>query len=438
MPELSSLREALASVRRMDRLNFLEHHLDRAHTAIEALLVAPGREDATGALSRFKLQLDNYYHFLARLSPEQEFCSSLLEWMRDCSGDEPHVSEAKRLIETEFEQSRVEFVRQVRGAEGSALLAWVHTARYYISRTKQKGDDLRLWAGARAVQSEARVALKDFEPESAGCPELVSQVRATFNRLEVATSKPWSFGRGREVSVISTRLDGRLSALKACAAEASRLRAAVTTLAEKLPPEIDPAARSLLIDIRGMKPLPVPRLRVLFEEVSEFTRKSEVMGKLEGVGRRRHAVSPASETHWVESLSGANASLAGVHLLAGAMMKVLPSIKPLLRGLRNEEQRQELLSRRESLLQTLIEANLVHGATPYAALVHLSWYALRLTTAPERGRCTRFGEAILKFDTTLQCPECSEHCHAECLVKGRCPVDGYIISQAEYDLHYPE
>jgi hypothetical protein len=442
MPDLRPLRDTLESIRLMDRLNLLENHLGRARSAIEVFFTAPENENTKVALLRFQIHLDNYYHFLVRLSPEQEQCVSQLEWLENNVTDDPRLPEPKKLIEIEFHQARERFTNQIRDLEGAALLSWIHTIRYYISRTKEKAEDLQRWADALAYLWNSRIVMKELALGLAsGWPELTSQAWLIFGRLESEIARPWSFGRGRKVSTLSTRLENLLSVLRALAVEASELQTTLGTLIEKLPPGIDLDAQRLILEIKETKSSPHPRLRRLLKEASEISRKLKIEGQLKSIGERTRAsrFSPADYADWVDHLSKGAESLVGVRHLAASMMKVLPEMTPLIKSLRNEDKQQELIARRESLVRVLIEANLIPGEESYSALVYLNWFAFRLTAAPGRkGICTRFGEAILPDDSIVQCPACTQHCHQECLVKGRCPVDGEILSRAEYNLHYSE
>lgn len=415
----------------MDRLNLLENHLERARSAVEAISAAPENENTRVTLLRLQTRLDNYYHFLERLGPEQDECSSLLGWVRNEGADGLQETESKEQIAAGFNRARAKFVDLVRGLEGASLLSWVHSIRYQIARTKGLAEDLRLWAEALTRLPESRAKLKDLDLlVGEGWPALTTQVRTACDRLERELAKSWSFGDGRRVARLSARLDDSLGLLNALAAEMSELRAASLALIERLRDETDEAVRALISEIEQVVSPLRPRLLGLMKEVSEHRRRLTVRERLESfAGRERASIfSPADYADWVEHLSKSCENLAGVNRLARSMMKVLPEITSLLKSLRNEEQRHELIFRRESLVRTLIEVNLMQGEAPHSALVYLNWLAIRLSDAQVgRTLCTRFSEAILPDDSTEVCPSCGGECHRVCLPEGRCPVCGTLL-----------
>ena len=431
----SGLNKTLDSVRAMDCLKILDSHLDRLLSAVEVISGAPDNENTRSMSLRLQLSLNNYYHFLTRLSPEQNRLQTKLDDIRKRCAAYSRVIDGVKEIEAEFRNSRKQFEDHIAKLEGPSLLSWVHPIRYYISRAIKKADDLALWAEALTCVSNSRdTANRLGLLLTHGWPELTSQAWVIFGRLESEVAKRWWFGKGRRAKALSAQFERLLNTLNHVATGTVEAQMNATRLIEALLPKPDPRNKGLTQECEKMKSSPTRRLKYLAEEAAEVARSSRINGCITQVDETRkkrlssRAPHSISRGDWLERLGAGHKGIISAHELAHSVLKVLPSVSPLIQSLKNEDQRRELILRRDSLLRAIIDANLLPLETTSSALEHVSWFAMRLSYSHGAKRfCTRFGEAIFPDDPIVQCPKDSTYCHPDCLIGGTCPVCGIPI-----------
>lgn len=346
--------------------------------------------------------------------------------------ERPSVVRALEEIEGELILSCEVLKEQVAGTEGASLLSWVHTLRYYVSRCQSDLKDVRLWAETAANYDLARSSMnREVDRLRYGWPMLASQAAPLLRRLEALLTGAWSPGKGRKAKAIRDKLGECFQRLRRSGGEAEALRAETVALVGNAPPaEGSRAARSAQ-EFDEMKALS-PRIEHLHREIAGQFRLARLEFDVRAMSERQREASKffaAADVHdWADAIKRGYEAVAAVHPLAQDVMCVAPAAALLMLKLRDDETRQELAARRESLARAALSSNLARVAETDDALDALTWFTKRLQPdVGSRHFCTRYGDAILPGDSSVQCPECRSFCHPECLREGRCPVDGHQI-----------
>lgn len=441
MADLDGLKSTLEKIREMDYLFVLEAHLLRAESLLEEVAGRPGGREAS-TLLQLKTRLDNYYYFLMGAGTNLESLRAGFWSVRDLYPTARRVTEAANSIESDLRESCGALRTHVEGLEGSALLSWTHAIRYYVGRAWVRLQDLRHWTSALERFPDQQRAAEDLCGRlSTGWPVQKAHAQALLSRLEEHLAGAWAHGRGRKAKKASEGLAECLSDLSRVGDEVSRLKARADRAlghlqgAAATPP--DPRVSRITREVAALSRIPAPRLRGAVEEVEDVVRALEVRTLQRQISKSiglemHHVAGRGSEKRWADVLEEKHARVAAAHKFADPILKIILSASALGLGLKNEEQREELRLRKASLAAAIVGSEFSPGEAVTRSLSRYDWLAARLTPHPHsNGFCTRFGELILSGDSLVQCPDCSTFCHADCLIGGRCPVDGYQIFVAE-------
>jgi hypothetical protein len=204
----AELVKAVNSIAGLDCHNILENHIGRVRSIAERISTDAPTQTAESLVLRLQLALNNYFHFLSRLNPEQRELRKKLIAIKSEVGSFSEFDHGLNRIESELRKSITRLALRISGLEGPSLLSWIHQVRYCLSRAIAKLDDLSEWAAALARAKSYCETANDYGGFlSVGWPELAFEASSLVQDLESEVSTEWSFGRGRRVKVLSTHIE---------------------------------------------------------------------------------------------------------------------------------------------------------------------------------------------------------------------------------------
>jgi hypothetical protein len=431
----AQLAKALDSIATLDCHNILNDHLERVRIVVGDLSPDVPGEVTESMLLRLQLSLNSYFHFLSRLDPEQQILQTKLTTSKSKFASISKVMDGLKRIEGEFREAVRQLIQHISTLEGPSLLSWVHQIRYYLTRAITKLDDLSDWAASLACVRSYRENVKDSAKFlDNGWAEFASQSLSLLKSLESECSRPWSFGSGRKTKLLCRQLERALRGQRILTENILEIQAETLSLIRALPPKVDDRVKTLIEEYDELRESPTTRLEYLADEAAEIFRHSSVKNLIAQIDtsfeKRLSGIRDWTGAHdWVEMLRDGHDGLIPLNEVSQHTLPVFEVTAPLMKGLKNAEQRDELASRRESLIRTLIEAELTLNDHTTSSSEHVDWLVKRLAPRPKRGEkvCARFSESFLPDDKAVECSKCHAYCHPECLIDGACPVCGHVI-----------
>jgi hypothetical protein len=431
----AQLEKALDSIATMDCHNILNDHLERVRVVAGDLSPDVPGEVTESMLLRLQLSLNSYFHFLSRLDPEQQILQTKLTTTKSKFASISEVMDGLKRIEGEFREAIKQLIQHISALEGSNLLSWVHQIRYYLTRAITKLDDLSDWAASLAYVSSYCENVKDSAKFlDNGWPEFASQSLSLLESLESECSKHWSFGSGRKTKLLCMQLERALRGQRILTKTLLEIQAETLSLIQALSPTADERVKTLIEEYDKLRESPTARLEYLADEAAETFRHSSVKNLIDDIDasfeKRLSCIRDWTGAHdWLEMLRDGHDGLIPLNEVSQHNLPIFEVTAPLIKSLKNAEQRDELASRRESLIRTLVEAELTLNDHTTSSSEYVDWLVKRLTPRPKRGEklCARFSESFLPDDKAVQCSRCHSYCHPECLIDGTCPVDGNVI-----------